>query len=712
MDDGDDYIYSDRVAMQVREQQPASYVEAAEFINRAGYDVLSVQHEYGIFGGPAGSYLLDLVRQVNIPIVTTLHTVLEQPSEAQRVVMQELLDRSARVVVMSRKALKILTSVHSVRSVKIDLIPHGIPKVDAEDGAAMRSTLGIAGPMILTFGLLSPDKGIEYAIKAMPRIVERHPGATYVVLGATHPHVRASAGESYRESLLKLASELGVAANVRFENRFVPIEELVRWLGAMDVYITPYLKVEQITSGTLAYAVGAGKAVISTPYWYADEILADGRGMLVPFRDPDAIADSVLNLEDNEELKTEVGRKSAAFGKSMRWPQVGVRYLESFERAINEFPRSFPSSASLGEPAAARQSSTNDLCLDHLLELTDDTGIIQHAWFTVPNRDEGYCVDDNARALLFSLFHEQAYPFSGRLASSQARYLSFVLAAFNGKTGRFRNFMSYSREWLEESGSEDSHGRAMWALGSTVRRCGDSNRRDAARAVLAQGMPALFLTTSPRTWAYGVLACDELLAVEPDDKAAQAMLAELAIRLLRNFDQNSSSDWPWFEDSLAYANGRLCQALILASRVLGDHRMLKVGLWTLTWLAELQTASPVFSPVGSRGSKRRSRGFDDSDQQPIEAWSAISAYLTAYAATGNPVWYSEATRALRWYFGDNRAGLALFDPLSGGCCDGLHMNSVNRNQGAESTLAFLCSCAELNAAAKPLAATAGPEAVR
>ncbi len=694
MNDRDDYLYSDKVCCQINDKDYSSYQSAARYINSGNYDVLSVQHEYGIFGGEAGSYLMALVREVNIPIVTTLHTVLSAPSPAQKAVLDELLQLSERVIVMSEKAVSLLEEVHSVPPEKVDLIPHGIPVVSEIEGAKFRESLGIDGAMILTFGLLSPDKGIQYAIEAMPKIVAEHPSATYVIVGATHPHVRASSGEAYRESLQALAEELGVTQNIRFVDRFVDLEELVLYLGAMDYYVTPYLNPHQITSGTLAYSVGAGKVVISTPYWYAEEILADGRGRLVPFRDANAIADTIIAIEGNAELKAEMGRSAAEFGKHMHWPEVGKMYLKCFERAKKDNAERLPF---LSE---SRRDVFPALKLQHLFALSDDTGIVQHATFNVPNRAEGYCVDDNARALLLTAFLEDDKPLSEDMSLLQSRYLSFVLDAYNPANGRFRNFMSYQRQWLEEEGSEDSHGRSLWALGAMVGRSQNRGRRDVAKELFKSGMEAMYKTRSLRTWAYGVLGADEYLQGYPLANEVQAFGETMAERILQEYKANESASWPWFEQKLAYANARLPQALFLISDRVNNVEMLSAGVRSLSWLMGLQhDDNGVFLPIATPGLNSDSENRSLFDQQPIEAWSSMSACISAHRVTGNPFWLGEAHRAFRWFLGGNLLKQPLYDQMTGGCHDGLHSNRVNQNQGAESTLSFLCALVELQAAA-------------
>jgi len=708
MSDESDYVYPEAVIREIPQQDIAAYRQAIAFLNDGSYDLLSVQHEYGIFGGETGRFLLTLLREAQIPIVTTLHTVLREPSPSQRAILAEILELSDRVIVMSERAVGILAKEYGLGSEKIDMVPHGIPDFNPIAGRVLRELLDVPGPMLLTFGLLSPGKGIEYVIRAMPAIVSRYPGLSYIVLGATHPHIKSASGETYRESLERLADSLGVAENVRFVNEFVTSAELGAYLGAADIYVSPYVDRNQITSGTLAYAVGAGKCVISTPYIYAEELLADGRGLIVPFRDPSAIAEAVVNIQENPQDGREMARRAAAHGATMHWPEVARLTMGSFDRAAQQHWSRHAASVT----AYRVRSIIPTLSLEHVHALTNDTGIFQHATFTVPNRSEGYCVDDNARALMLTAYLADDRPLTPEMARAQALYLAFVCDALNPANGRFRNFMDYGHRWLEEAGSEDSHGRALWALGTLIGRCPIESYRGAACRAFEQGCDAVTATTSPRTWAYAVLAAQEILSTSPLHEKALALRDFLADRLLHQYCAFSTDRWKWFEDTLTYGNARLSQALIVAGRARGNQSMKNAGIESLTWLAQRQTAdSGVFAPIGTHRyfSKQQAASPDDYsmfDQQPLEAWVSISAYLTAFDATADPFWLKEADRAYGWFLGDNMLGLPLYDSVSGGCRDGLHQDRANENQGAESTLAFLCASLEMRKAAGLVAAPA------
>lgn len=693
------YPYPERVRFELEEKDIDSYRRAADFLNISNVDVVSLQHEYGIFGGRAGSHILTLLRELRMPVVTTLHTVLPDPDVHQRRVLEEIASLSDRLVVMSERAVEFLHEVYRVPPDKVDLIHHGIPDVPFVDPNFYKDQFGVEGKtVLLTFGLLSPNKGIETVINALPAILQRHPNVVYIVLGATHPHVLRRDGEAYRLSLQWLAQEQGVEEQVLFYNRFVSAAELNEFIGAADLYITPYLGERQITSGTLAYTLGAGKAVVSTPYWYAEEMLGGGRGVLTPFGDPAALAERVIGLLGDEPERHAMRKRAYLFGREMVWPRVAGRYMESFERARIGCRRRRRAASVFGSRSAERNQAFElpPLKLDHLRRMTDDTGLLQHALFTIPNYGEGYSIDDNARALIVSVHLEELG--HGASFDLAARYLGFIAYAYNPQTGRFRNFMNYRREWLEESGSDDSHGRTLWALGTVLGRSAAPSLQRIAGRLFEQALPAILETTSPRAWAFAILGIhDYLRRFDGDRRVAQAR-DELAGRLLALYRACRSDDWRWFEDGLAYGNAVLSQAMLMCGQWLPNPEMRDVGLESLSWLAELQrSATPGghFVPIGSDGFYRRGGERARFDQQPIEARAMVSACLEAYRGTGDERWRREAHRAFEWFLGRNDLGLPLYDPDTGGCYDGLHPDRVNENQGAESTLAFLQALLEL-----------------
>jgi glycosyltransferase involved in cell wall biosynthesis len=706
------HAYPARVSFEIAANDVASYRRAADFLNVNPVDVLSVQHEYGIFGGKAGSHLFALLHDLRTPIVTTLHTILSAPNPQQQHVMGELTRLSDRLVVMSAAGADLLHEVHGVPTSKIDFIPHGIPELPG--AARSKRRLGLeARQVILTFGLLSPDKGIEYAIDALPEILARFPDALYVVVGGTHPHVKERHGESYRLMLEARAESLGVARSIIFHNRFVNQDELTEFLAAADLYVTPYLNPEQITSGTLAYAVGSGKPSISTPYSYARELLADGRGILVPWprEDPRGIAKAVIDLLGDAKRRATMSQRGAEFGREMHWPVVASGYVQSFERAVAEHT-SRRRSTFRARTLAERPRELPEINLQHLSQLSDSTGVLQHAVFSVPSYQDGYCLDDNARALLLTALLEASGVEDVQAVRALAsRYSAFVSYALDPATGRFRNFMSYGRQWIAGLGSEDCHGRALWALGAVIGSADDPGRKNLADKLFHAALPAVEGFSSPRAWAYALLGIDAYLGAFAGDRGVQAVRARLAARLFELYRQSATPDFPWFEDRATYANARLSQALLLCGWRLQDEAMKAVGLQSLRWLAAVQTAGGdegYFAPIGSEGFYVRGKVKAAYDQQPIEACAMVSACLLAERVTEDPVWGQEARRAFQWFLGQNQQLTSLYDPATGACRDGLHADRPNENQGAESTIAFLLALVELRSASA--SASAQPQA--
>src|SRR5688572_82726 len=696
-DAGRRHAYPSRVRFEIAESDLGSYRRAADFLNVKQVDVLSVQHEYGIFGGMAGAHVLTLLRELRVPIVTTLHTVLSAPNPAQRAVIEELARLSNHLVVMSKSGAELLRSVHGISNDQIDLIPHGIPHVPVDSQSKDR--LGVSGKtVILTFGLLSRDKGIEHVIDALPAILAVHPETIYIVLGATHPHVIEHEGESYRLMLESRAEHLGVADSVVFHNRFVSQDELTEFLSATDIYITPYLQPEQITSGTLAYAVGAGKAVVSTPYIYARELLDEGRGILVPWRDSNAIARELIDLIADHPRRDAMCAQAAAYGVGMTWPAVGARYAESLSRAMTDNTHRRRTSFR-AQSLASRPAGLPEISLKHVQAMTDDTGMLQHAIFSIPRYEDGYCLDDNARALLLMTLLGDAGTDEPLLVRTLAsRYLAFVSHAFDRTSGRFRNFLSYSRQWLEPCGSEDSHGRALWALGAVVGRAGDPGRHSLAGDLFHAARPSVATFTSPRAWAYALLGIDEYLRAFQGDSAVEAQRVELSERLFGLLQRTTQRDWPWFESSVTYCNARLSQALIISGDRMHRRDMVEAGVRSLDWLVSLQSSpDKQFAAIGSNGFYERGAARAAFDQQPVEASGIVSACLDAYRVTGDERWRTRGRWAFNWFLGENHLQHWLYDPSTGGCRDGLHVDRPNQNQGAEATLSCLLALHEIRA---------------
>ncbi|MDB5635274.1 MAG: hypothetical protein JWP51_182 [Bradyrhizobium sp.] len=711
-DHGQAYNYPPAVAFQIKDDNIEEYVRAADFLNAGRFDTVCLQHEFGIFGGEAGAHVLVLLSRLTMPAITTFHTVLSKPTASQRAVMGRIVDASSKVVVMTNKGHELLRSVYQVPDDKIEVIAHGIPDVAFVGPDAAKDKLGFAGKsVILTFGLLSPNKGIEVVIDAMPSILKRRADVVYVVLGATHPNLVRDQGEAYRESLMARVRELGVEDHVVFLDRFVDQATLLEFISMCDVYVTPYLNEAQMTSGTLAYSFGLGKPVVSTPYWHARDLLTDGRGVLVPFGDAAAIGSEIAELLTDDARRQAMCRRAYAVSRTMTWERTAERYISVFENArqghwLKAFTRSDTGAPEPRSPAAP------DMQIGHFLSMCDDTGLFQHAVHSVPDRSHGYCVDDNARALLLACALNN--PGEQRLSEVlTGRFAAFVQHAWNPDTGRFRNFMGFNRTWLEDRGSEDSHGRTLWALGECARKDASPSRRRWAAALFAQALSTTETFRSPRAWAFTLLGLSAYCAAAPDDLRAQEVRHSLAGRLMSALASVETPDWAWFEEGLAYDNARLPQALMMTGMATQTPGYVDAGLRTLRWLMTQQTTSGgYFRPVGTAGFGEQRQPPRAFDQQPVEATATIAACLTAWQADGDPEWKAMATRAFGWFLGSNDLSVALVDPQTGSCRDGLHPDRANENRGGESVVCYLLGLAEIRQLARVNAGLTKPTALR
>lgn len=706
-DRGHRYDYPPTVIAEIHDAKAADYLRAADRLNAEKFEIVCLQHEFGIFGGSAGDRILPLLARLTMPVVTTLHTVLAEPTAKQRAVMERVIARSARLVVMAEKARGLLRAVYQTPDEKIVVIPHGIPDFPLVGSAGAKAELGFSDrTVILTFGLLSPNKGIEVMIEAMPNILKSRPDAVYVVLGATHPNLIRDQGEAYREGLAARARELGIAEHVVFLDRFVDQPTLLRFISMCDLYVTPYLSEAQMTSGTLSYSFGLGKPVVSTPYWHAQELLADGRGILVPFGDSKAIGDAIAGLLTDDARRQAMGERAHAESRSMVWKRIAARYQSVFE-TVREEQRwdqravQPPTVLELARVSPPRPSSAPpEMRLNHFMAMCDDTGLFQHAVHSVPDRSHGYCVDDNARALLLACALNA--PGETRLADAvTSRLASFVQHAWNPDIKRFRNFMSFDRRWLEDRGSEDSHGRTLWALGECARSDVSPSRRRWAAALFGQALPTVMGFGSPRAWAFALLGLDALLDTGVIDDMAEECRLRLANRLMALLAAVESKDWAWFEEGLAYDNARLSQALIVTGQATETRAYVAAGLRSLRWLMARQTAPEGhFRPIGSDSFGAIRQAPAPFDQQPLEATAAISACLAAWRVDGDAVWRAEAGSAFAWFLGRNDLSETVVDLETGSCRDGLHSDRPNENRGGESVVSYLLSLAEMRRAAR------------
>lgn len=710
---GDSYDYPPEVECEIRRDHIDDYHRAAEWIDRSAADVLCVQHEFGIFGGPAGAHLFELLRKVDKPVVTTLHTVLRDPEPEYEAATRRLVERSDALVVLSRAAREILVSRYGAPEEKIALIYHGVPDIPREGAWEAKRRLGFEGRFVLlTFGLLSRNKGIETAIEALPPVVEQRPDLLYVVLGVTHPEVKKYEGERYREALKERVRELSLDAHVRFVDEYVDLERLLDYIAASDVYITPYLGREQVSSGTLSYALAAGKAVISTPYWYAEELLADGRGVLVPFRDSGALSEAILSLIRDPERMEAVRTAAYTFGRKMIWPEVGKAYAALFDR-VRRAAAAVGNGASAvrngSAPCGGRRGESPhfhlpEVKLDHLKALTDDTGLIQHAAWGVPDRNFGYSTDDVGRALV-ALLELETEAAENRTAGAPGRardelsplitrYMSFLQYA-QTEEGHFHNFMSYDRRFLDEHGSDDTLGRAMWGLGAVVQHRSREGVGVLAEQMLKRALQPARATTSPRAWAYMIcgLAAALRRGGPPRDSAARdayrRLLPELADRLCALYGKYAGPGWRWFEERITYGNAKMSEALLLAHTLTGEPRYRRVGLSTLDFLLDLCWNGSYFELIGNEGWMERGGSPALFGQQPIDAGYLVEACDTAYEVTGDARYLRFAKAAFAWFLGQNRLGVPLYDERTGAVADGIDAQGVSLNQGAESIVCYL-----------------------
>ncbi len=685
-DEGSKYEYAPEVEYEIRQGTKSNYARAAELVNYKAVRWVSLQHEYGIFGGDDGAYILDFLAALRLPAAVTLHTVLDNPSPSQRTIVQKMA-KAAVLVVMSQVAADLLAAAYELPISRVEIIPHGIPDMSPRDQSTLKAGFGVARQrMLLTFGLLGPNKGIETVIRALPALVATYPDLVYFVVGATHPAVLRQHGEAYRTSLEWLAEQLGVREHVVFRDQYVTTPELCSYLQAADIFVSPYLNEAQVTSGALSYAMGAGAAVVSTPYWHAKELLADGRGRLFPFGDSVALANTVGALFHDPAELARVRQRGYQHTRAFTWSEVGRQYLrlgEMLERSRTRAQRRRE------EP---RASGLPELRLDHLLRLTDDTGIVQHATFSVPARASGYCVDDNARALIVAL-HADSLSGSAETKRLVVTYLAFLHAAQTAE-GRFRNVMSYARTFVDGTESDDCTGRALWALGTTARLSSDDGQRMLARQMFERGL-AFATELGPRGTALTMLGLTAFLARYPEVAPAAELLARLAGRLCRQYRQEATADWRWFESGLTYDNALLPLALWRAHAVTHDPESRDVARESLDFLEACCFANERLVLVGNSGWHVRGGPRAAADEQPTDAAAFVLAFRSGYLVTRDDRYLRRMRQAFSWFLGANRLEAPVYDSATAGCRDGLGERAANLNQGAESTISFLLSLIDM-----------------
>jgi len=683
-DYGQTYSYPEEVKLVIHQEQQADYLEAANFINLSGADLCILEHEFGIFGGQNGVYILPLLHRLKVPLVVTLHTILKTPTYNEKAVLKEICKMAARVVVMSHKAIAFLTSIYGVPKEKIALIEHGVPDIHFDPAHSKREFKLEDRKVLLTFGFIGRNKGIETVIRALPKVIEKNPDVLYMVLGKTHPNILRHSGEEYRNYLHRLTKSLNLGNHVLFLNEFIDQTELFRYLAMTDIYITPYLNEAQITSGTLSYALGVGCAVISTPYWHAEELLGEGRGRLFNFNDSDELAVILMELLDQPDLLSELQEKAHDYGKKITWPKIGKRYGALAERILSEPTEMIGRKETIVDPLLLPPFS-----LAHIKRLTDDTGIIQHAKFGIPNLKEGYCLDDNARALLMVLIAYKQKKDALALDLSPI-YLSYIHYMQN-KDGTFRNFLSFNRNFLDEVGSEDSFGRTIWALGYLLGNAPNDAYYQTGRLVFFDAAPNFEKLQSIRSIANTMIGISYYLKSNPSDDTMTERLRNLAHILIRHYECNSVGDWKWFEPLLAYDNGILPLALLHSAEILNDDKITNTALDTMNFLTAITLKDGYLSIIGNKKWYKKDGERSMFAQQPIDALAMILMYHQAFHLTRDKEYLNKLYTSFMWFLGENDLRMSLYDFETKGCCDGFENYGVNRNQGAESSLAYLIS---------------------
>jgi len=683
-DEGQEYDYPPEVKFAINQNDPEDYNTAVDFINASDTDACILQHEFGIFGGESGIYILSLINQLKKPLITILHTVLEKPSHQQKIIIQNIAKKSDRVVVMGKIATDLLTRVYNVKREKICYLEHGAPDIEiAHDNPVKADALFANHKVILTFGLLSRNKGLETVVRALPKIVKHHPDVLFVVLGTTHPGIIKNSGEEYREYLIEVAEELNVRDHLVFINRYVSEAELMNYLSAADIYVSPYLNEAQITSGTLSYAIGAGAAVVSTPYWHAKELLADGRGRLFNFKDEKGLAATVNELLDNPESLNHMRNRAYRYGKNLRWPVIGRGYLNIMEEVVNNPDLSERILRQIIDPEIMPEFS-----LDYVNLLTDSTGIIQHAKYGIPNLKEGYCVDDNARALIMALMaHQLDHKEAMKLIPT---YLSFVFY-MQTDDGNFRNFLGYDRGFLDDIGSEDSFGRTIWALGYLMNNSPNNSYDKLAEELFRKAVPHFSNLRYLRGISDTIIGISYYLKAIPSDKGMMGILNNLTGLLTDAYERSEGENWQWFEDFLTYDNAILPLSLFHSAEITGDKKVLDIAFKSMKFLEKLTFKANYWNPVGNAGWYFRDGKMPLHDQQAIETMAMVLMYGQAYEITHDPQLLEKLFTVHQWFLGENSLNVPLYDHETKGCCDGLQVRGLNQNQGAESVLAYLIS---------------------
>ena len=685
MDDPEEMqTYPEEVKLTIRKELQEDYLAAAKYINMSGADCCILQHEFGIFGGQDGIYILPLLHELEIPLIVTLHTVMQTPSNNQKEVLQTICGMANRIVVMSYKAIEMLVEIYEIPRSKIAYIEHGVPDIRYIQDEVKKEFKLENRKVMLTFGFVGRNKGIETAIKAIPKVIEKHPEVLYIVLGKTHPNVVKEVGEEYRLSLIQLIEDLKLEKNVVLINEFTTQKELFKYLYASDIYITPYLNEAQITSGTLSYAVGVGLAVVSTPYWHATELLSKGRGVMFDFGRIEQLSDILINLLDNPDKRLEIRRKAHEHGLKITWPKIGGVYNDLVQTVINEKFK-----IEKKEIIPFDISLLPGFSMKQIKRLTDDTGIIQHAIFGIPNLKEGYCLCDNSRALLLALM---AYRIKKDESSLKLipTYLSFILYMQNDD-GNFKNYLSFSREYLEEVGSEDSFGRTIWAVGYLFNYPPNNSYRQIGQLIFDKAKPHFDNLQSIRSIANTIIGISYYLRNKMSDDAMIEKLRGLTYKLIDHYNINNHDGWHWYEALLAYDNAILPLAMLHATSILNEDKINKIAFESMNFLVKNTMSNDYLSIIGNEEWFMKDGERSVYAQQPVDAMGMVLMFRQAYNITGDRSYLTKLFKSFKWFLGENDLRMSLYNHDTQGCCDGIESYGINQNQGAESTIAYLVS---------------------
>ncbi len=662
-----------KVAGEINANEISFYVNLAKELNlNPNVKVVNIQHEFGLFGGNWGDYIIPFLQVLEKPSVITFHSVLENPDDELKNVVSTIASRASALVVMNSLSKEILTLDYQIRPEIISIIPHGIPQVALEPSEKYKNKLGLQGKTILsTFGFLSPNKGVQHAIRSLPEVVRKYPNVVYLVIGATHPNIVRDKGESYRNLLIQEIQKLGLENNVKFYNKYLNLDELLNFLRATDIYISPTVDESQSVSGTLSYALGCGRPVITTQTSYAKFLVSPNCGRLVPSRNPGAIARSLFELLADDKKVKALGREAYEHTRPMTWPNVATAYFKLYEKLSD---------------LEAENDKLPELKLDHLHRLTDNFGILHFAKYSKPETRYGYSLDDNARALLVSAkqYKKDSDPKLEKLIQIYLNFIKFT----QRPTGTFANIVS-SQKVKDGTTDEDVQGRAIWALGFTASNPHlPENLRNQARKLFTKTTTHLLKLKSPRAIAFAMTGLYHHLRTEPSVKLLK-VFKNLADRQVAQYKEFASEDWHWFEDQLTYSNSKLAESLFYAYDLTKNPEYLTVAKKTLNFLKTITFEKDHYSPIGQNGWYFRNKKRAYFDQQPEETSTMVETKTVAYQVTGDKQYLKDAYRVFSWFLGKNHLNQMVYDEATGGCYDGVGQYAINLNQGAESTISYL-----------------------